>query len=723
MIPGAKKPAFTLYDMFMYVAIGTKYARLMALLLCFTLTAGLTYYVFAKPVYYSKAIVHVDYLARPLDTEKIYTEGTIQNLAIRFTEPHIIARTARALGVDASGRDLERKYLFKMRSVVNSEKDIEVEVWPWSADWAYRWTETMVQEFLAYRQEKRVEEKNRLIDTYSTELKEVVSRLDQQFSEKLDFQDQQDFTRTLILVNSINNLPNELTIIQKRLDDLGRLRIRLRDPSLDAVAKLSLISTVNTPETRLSVGQTVIKPPRESLEDGAKETSGQQKSDGVVVVPSLVNSANAWDLLAKDQQQIKSQIEEASRTYLPGHRKMLDLNKQLELINERLQAEVEVAESRFELQFQELLNKKQEYEAKLPEYQELSRKHAKLLSQLAIFDMSRLPYDSYLATMKKQMSAVEFGGEKERINLKYGGLLEIRDTPISPNRLKLAIIATIAGIALSIGVPFLIEYLDHTMTNIEEVESTFRLRGLGVVPQTATTEVIGSAEEQNAQKNMLIENFRVIRTNMLSMGALTKQPHVVMVTSAMPKEGKTVVSSNLAASFALTGARTLLIDTDLRRGRLHRLFGYRKEPGLSNVLLGEATLEQAFRPGTHENLSVLTAGRHLETGTELLGSPAFAELMNDLRTRFDRIVIDTPPVLGLSETSIMQSLVDGVLFVIWTGQTPTRGVRSAIETLRANGANFYGFVLNRLDLDRTQNYYQYYYYSQDYYYRHALENA
>ena len=130
-----------------------------------------------------------------------------------------------------------------------------------------------------------------------------------------------------------------------------------------------------------------------------------------------------------------------------------------------------------------------------------------------------------------------------------------------------------------------------------------------------------------------MENFRVIRTNVLSMGNLTKPPHVTMVTSAMPKEGKTVVSSNLAVSFAHTGARTLLIDTDLRRGRLHRLFGYRKDPGLSNVLLNEVTLEEACRPTGEENLSILSAGRHLESGTELLGSPRFAELMQTLRHR------------------------------------------------------------------------------------------
>jgi len=251
------------------------------------------------------------------------------------------------------------------------------------------------------------------------------------------------------------------------------------------------------------------------------------------------------------------------------------------------------------------------------------------------------------------------------------------------------------------------------------------MRGLGIVPQIDASSAGAAAliSREEGRKDTLIENFRVIRTNVLSMGTLTKPPHVVMVTSAMPKEGKTVVSSNLALSFAHTGARTLLIDTDLRRGRLHRLFGYRKDPGLSNVLLNEVTLDQACRPTDQENLSILSAGRHLESGTELLGSPRFIELMQTLRARYDRIVIDTPPVLGLSETAAMQSLVDGVLFVIWTGNTPARTAKAAVDMLTANGANFYGFVLNRLDLSATANYYQYYYYSHDYYYQHPLENA
>jgi len=727
MIPGSKKSAFTLHNVFQYVALAAKHARLMALLMCFTFMVGLTYYVFARPVYFSRSIVHVDYLALPLDTEKLYRDGQVNTIGAQLTAPHILLRTAKKLGVDVGTSELASKYIFKIRAGLTAEKNIEVQVWPGSADWAYRWTEAMVDEFLADRQEKRIANKNHLISGYSEELKEVVGKLDQQFSEKLDFENQQDFTRSLILINSINDLPRRLTNVQVRLDELGRVRVRLEDPNLDAIAKLSLISTADKTDTQLKIGQTIDTPPQETepILGTPKEPKSKSKSaaDSVIVIPSMVDSPHSWDKLAQEQQQVKGQLEDGARIYLPGHRKMVELNKRLAEINDHLEAEVEVARNRFDLQYQELINQKHELEGKLPEYQELTKKHSKLLSQLTIFDLSRVPYDVYLADMQKQINAVEFAGEKERFNLKYAGIVEIRDDPVSPNRLKIALVALAAGLALAAGIPFLIEYLDHTMTNVEEIESTFRLRGLGVVPQTHGTDLIANTGPDDTQGHSLIENFRVIRTNMLSMGMLTKPPHVVMVTSAVPKEGKTVVSSNLAASFALTGARTLLLDTDLRRGRLHRLFGYRKDPGLSNVLLKQNTLDEALRPTSHENLTILSAGSHLPSGTELLGSPDFVELMKVLRNRFERIVIDTPPVLGLSETSILQGHVDGVLFVIWTGHTPKSGVQSAIEMLRANGANFYGFVLNRLDLSATENYYQYYYYSHDYYYQRAIETT
>ena len=723
MIPGLKKRVLNLHDVLMYVAIARKHLRLMSLLMCLSLTGALVYYIYAKPIYYSKALVDIGYLALPVDTDKLYKDGRIRAVIRQLIAPHIRERTARALGVKASEREISKNYVLKIATRLNSEQNLELEVWPSTKEWAAKWSETMIREFLLDRQEKRIAEKDETIKGLEIEYNNINAKLSEKLNEKYDKKTEQDITHSAILLNSVKSLPLDLARINKRIDEMGRVRVRLTDSDLDVVARLSLISSIEKKtESQLGVGQMVSTPASgEAPKDGAAPAP---TSNSVVVVPPMVKSVEPWEAVAKEQQQVKSQIEEAARTYLPGHRKMMDLSKQLDTVNRQLDTEYQVAQNRFDLEYQELINKRNDLDAKLPEYQEILKKHESLTQQANSLSKGDLPYQRHLDDVRKKINSIDFGGEKERVDLNYLGLLELRDTPVSPNRLKLALFALLFGTILGLGVPFLIEYLDHTLTNLEQVESTFQLRGLGIVPKLETAESPALISTDDSKVNSLIENFRVIRTNVLSMGSLSKTPHVIMVTSSMPKEGKTVVSSNLAISFAHTGVKTLLVDTDLRRGRLHRLFGYRKSPGLSNVLLDEISLDEACRPTNHENLTVLSAGRHLETGTELLASQKFSDLMVTLRGRYERIIIDTPPVLGLSETSIMQGLVDGVLFVIWSAHTPIRNMKAAIEMLQANGANFYGFVLNRLDLSATQNYYQYYYYSHDYYYhRHALENA
>ncbi len=736
MIPGLKKRVFNLHDVMMYVALGRKHLRLMTLIFAFTLVAALTYYVYAKSVFYSRALVRVDELALPMDTEKIYNDGRLRMVMKELTQPHILERTAKRLGIKATSNDLRKNYLFKIGVRTNSERNLEIEVWPYSKDWAQRWTETLVAEYLDFRREKRLQEKEDTIKALTKEMAEVSAKLEQHIGEKFDYSDKKGMVQALIQLNSIRSLPLDLARLAKRIDEMGRIRVNLQDSTLSTLEKLSLVSSLDK-SIKLEIGTVVGDSNNEHNNsqpqvdgDGNRnpnQNNGNGGNNGVVVIPPMISPASQpWEDLEKQQRSIKSQISDLGRTFLPGHSRMIALNKALEGIDQKLEIELQTSLRRFDVEFQDLLDQKSSLTAKLPEYNDIRRNSEKLTQEQSLHEAGQLAWNTMFRKMAKTIEALDFGGEKERVDLAYIGLLQINDQPISPNRLKLFAVALFFGVILSLAVPFLIEYLDHTMSNLEQVESTFQLRGLGIVPklegQTSHTPALIDRDE--TRRASLVENFRVIRTNLLSMGTLTKVPQVTMVTSAMPKEGKTVVSSNLAISFAHTGGKTLLVDTDLRRGRMHRLFGYRKAPGLSNVLLDEVSLEEAIRPTTHENLFVLTAGKHLDTGTELLGSQKFTDLMDTLRSKFERIVIDTPPVLGLSETSILQKQVDGVLFVIWSGHTPIRNMKAAIEMLQSNGANFYGFVLNRLDLSATTNYYQYYYYSYDYYYNtQAIENS
>jgi polysaccharide biosynthesis transport protein len=726
MLPGVRKRVFNFHDVLMYVAIARKHLRLMVLLMCFSWLAGLVYYVYARPVYYSRALVKVNQVKQQLGAEKDFNEASkLPGVVKELTAPHIIAGAAAKLGVKASHQDVMKYHIKKIQARRNSEENIEVEVYPYSFDWAKRWTETLVNQYLEYRQQRRLEEMQERIANYHTQREELLKLLEQGHSKVSQTLAAEDFNKAKIRYDKLRDLHANLVLIGKRLDDVARVRIEILDSGLTAVEKLSRIAGVL--ESPVVGSGPLTNPGNGGGPENDQARANSEPASAQVITPTLAGTGSTWRSLDKQLHTLQAMRQEKALHFLPEHKVMREIQAEMDAVKVKLEGELRTATNAIEIVFSELLSKQKQLNAQMPEFDKSYTEFLESQQKVEIANSTLTPVKNLLTSLEKSIQSSGLAFDNERIELSYAGVLEISNNPVSPNRMLLVIYTTVLGLFMAIGIPFLVEYLDHTLSNLEQVESTFQLRGLGIIPKVDNADTtVALLDSPLAREQNLLENFRVIRTNLLSMGALSKPPHVLMITSAMPKEGKTVVSTNLALSFAQTGGKTLLMDTDLRRGRLHRFFGYRKQPGLSGVLLGQCTLDEAIRPTPHENLFIISAGQHLETGTELLGSPKFHELMVDLRKRFDRIVMDTPPVLGLSETSVLQSQVDGVLFVIWSGYTPIKGVKAAVEMLQANGANFYGFVLNRLDLSTTANYYQYYYYSHDYYYQYSprsLENA
>jgi polysaccharide biosynthesis transport protein len=726
MIPGLNKRVLNFYDMMLYAALIRKHVRLMVLLVCMCLLAGLAVYVYSRPVYYSRSIVQVDSLGLPLDSDTVYHDGNLGSIISELKGPDVTERTAARLGIIADHTEIQTKYLRELKIIPNSAGNLEVEVYSYVPSWPAHWTEVMVDEFMKLREEQREHYRETVMKSYGEELSNLNQKINSDQESKDSYQDQTRFSEAMMNVTLLGNLPAQLAQVKQRLDQLEAIRQRLDMPGIDTVDKLSIIASADSDAT-LQIGQTV-----SGLNPGVStsgSTSGQAEDPVVaesVVVPGLIAESAEWQRLEVRQRELLKENAELSRTYLPGNQKMIAVTKQAQDVQRSLDLDYEIARQRFDMLTKSLQEHYTELQNKLPEYEEANRKFARIQQDSQLHDAGELGWTSLYGEAAKTITQLEYTADKEKVNLRYDHMVDLRDTPVSPNKLHLLLFGLMAGVVTAFGVPFLVEYLDYTLSNLEEVEATFQMRGLGIIPQVphdsghpVLLDVSAAGDERN-----LVENFRVVRTNLLAIGTLTKPAHVTMVTSAVPKEGKTVVSSNLAISFGQTGARTLLVDTDLRRGRLHRLFGLRKSPGLSDYLLGKVSLEEVIRPTGKENLSIISAGQHVESGTELLGSARFNELMAQLRGQYERIIVDTPPVLGLSETSVLQSQVDGVLFVIWSGRTPIRNMKTAIDILAANGANFYGFILNRLDLSTTTNYYQYYYYSSDYYHNyHALENA
>jgi capsular exopolysaccharide synthesis family protein len=718
MIPGLNKRVLNFYDLMLYVALIRKHLRLMVLLVCMCLLFGIAVYVYSRPVYYSKSLIQVDSLSLPLDTDHVFHDGNLGTVIAELKGPDVTQRTAARLGVVAKYSELELKYLREIRIFSTATGNMEVEVWSYIPSWPAHWSEIMVEEFMKLRAEQREKYRENVMKSYGEELTHLNEKINSDQESKNVYQDQIKFTQASIEVARLREIPGELALVKQHIDQLESVRQRLDAPGMSVVDRLSLIASVDI-QSPVQVGETV-----SSI---AVSGSGTDiVSADSVVVPGLIAESHEWRGLEKRQRELLKESAELSHIYLAGNQKMVAIRKELDEVQRTLELDYEIARSRFDLIRNSLQDRYADLQKHLPDYEAANRKFARIQQDSQLHEAGQLSWTSMYGDAAKTISQLEYITDKEKVNLRYDHMIDLRDIPVSPGKFKLAALSLIMGVIMAFLIPFLIEYLDYTLSNLEEVEATFQMRGLGIIPQMpedSETPVLLDVSATGDDRN-LVENFRVVRTNLLAMGTLSKPAHVTMVTSAMPKEGKTVVSSNLAISFGQTGARTLLVDTDLRRGRLHRLFGLRKSPGLSDFLLEKVPLSEAIRPSGKENLSILSAGQHVESGTELLGSTKFSDLMTHLRSEYDRIIVDTPPVLGLSETSVLQSQVDGVLFVIWSGRTPIRNMKTAIDILSANGANFYGFILNRLDLSTTTNYYQYYYYSSDYYHSyHAIENV
>jgi capsular exopolysaccharide synthesis family protein len=285
---------------------------------------------------------------------------------------------------------------------------------------------------------------------------------------------------------------------------------------------------------------------------------------------------------------------------------------------------------------------------------------------------------------------------------------EISRQPVSPRPLPSLVLALLGGTLLACGLVFFFEYLDSRIKTPEEIEARLGLPTIGLIPALGKSWRQVEPLLSNGVPPDFAEAFKALRTNVL-FSAAEKGCRVVVVTSSAPGEGKTIVATNLAIGVAYAGQRVLLVDADLRRPRVHEVFTYDQEPGLSNALVGDAKVSDAVRRTDVAGLCVLTAGRVPPNAAELLGSRRFKELLASVRGQFDWVVIDSPPVMAVTDPNILANLSDSVVFVIGSEMTSYKIARRAVEQLERARAVFAGCVLNKVQIQRHGYYYSQYY--------------
>jgi len=239
----------------------------------------------------------------------------------------------------------------------------------------------------------------------------------------------------------------------------------------------------------------------------------------------------------------------------------------------------------------------------------------------------------------------------------------------------------VVGLTLGIGLAFLLEYLDNTIKFPEEVRNYLKIPYLGPVPAYAIDGAAGGKPSDlitlKSPKPTASESFRGIRTGILYSSA-DRPPQVILVTSAGPSEGKTVCAANLAVTMAQSGSRVLLIDCDMRRPRVHKMFDQSRDQGLSSVLVGNVDVREAIINTGVENLDILPVGPIPPNPSEILGSRKMVDLIEGLKKDYVRIVLDSPPVTAVTDAVILAQEADGTLLVIRAGDTPRQIVQNGL---------------------------------------------
>ncbi|HZQ47568.1 MAG TPA: polysaccharide biosynthesis tyrosine autokinase [Verrucomicrobiae bacterium] len=282
------------------------------------------------------------------------------------------------------------------------------------------------------------------------------------------------------------------------------------------------------------------------------------------------------------------------------------------------------------------------------------------------------------------------------------------DRPVRPNKPLNIALGIIIGLVVGIGLAFFIEYLDTSVKTIDDVERTLQAPVLGVIPQN----VGYLLEEGNESPHA--EAYRVLRTNLL-FSRKDDKLNTVAVVSAGAGEGKSTTVCNLATVFAQSGQRVLMVDSDLRRPTLHKLLRVTNTLGLTNYLLRQNTLEEVIQTTRMPSLDFLASGKLPSSSLGVLSSAQMKDLITELKQRYDFVFFDSPPIMGVSDASILASEVDMTLQVIQYRRYPQPMNIRAKQLIEKVGGNLVGIVLNNINMSQDESYYYYSGYYHDYY--------
>ncbi|MEF2554205.1 polysaccharide biosynthesis tyrosine autokinase [Aurantimonas sp. A2-1-M11] len=412
--------------------------------------------------------------------------------------------------------------------------------------------------------------------------------------------------------------------------------------------------------------------------------------------------------------ELRGLYQQKLGTLKPAYPEMQQLSAQIRELESQVEQAIGVVTRSIRLEYEDAKDNESQLRAKLAEleadqadFQDRNIQYTILKREV---DSNRSQYDSLIS----KLNEVGVGSELRNQNAEIVDPAVAPRHPYSP-RLPINLAISLAlFMGSSAGFIYLRELLNNTFTVPEQVETELRLPVLGILPSIADDHI---ADARNDQQSGLSEAYRSLRTALQFTGT-DGTPKSLLVTSSEPSEGKSTSSYKLAEDFAILGAKVLVIDADLRKPNLHRLFGASNTMGLSNLLTSTLSAEdvrEIIKETQLANVKLLTSGTLPPNPADLLSSPKMAQLMRLFGERFDMIIIDAPPVIGLSDAPILSRLTEGTLLVVSSGQVGRKAAAAAVKRLRGAGANMLGAAITKFAVKKFDYNYAYGYVNASYY--------
>jgi polysaccharide biosynthesis transport protein len=455
---------------------------------------------------------------------------------------------------------------------------------------------------------------------------------------------------------------------------------------------------------------------------------------------SSANSA-LLEKLREQQADLKIQVAQLSTQFGPSYPKLAQLNSQLKEVDAQIQAEMRKVAARLRGDYLAAVQR----ESMLRSALEQQKQQANKLNESAIeYSLLKRDVDANRTLSEGLLERLKEAGVTAGLrsnNFRIVDVARVPTAPSGPNVLRNLAFALALGLSTGIGLAFLWESMDNTIRTPEQAQLISALPSLGLIPLGSRSTREGGGREKLAlassreavelvtksrPRSQMAESYRALRTSLLLTFA-GGPPKVILITSALPEEGKTTTSVNSAIVLAQKGTRVLLIDADLRRPSIHKTLGMGPKLGLSNVLTGTATLQQAIIPSTIlPELFMLPAGTPPPNPAELLASTKMKDILGELRKHYDHIVIDSPPTLSVTDAVVMSTSADAVVLVIRSGHTTKPALRRARDILLQVNARVCGVLVNAVNLNSPDYYYHYEYqgkYGHGYYQEDVLSNV